>query len=87
MFVKYIMTGLAGTALLASVAVAQTPTATTDSAKTSTSTASDSSFKGDWRASKLVGNKTTILPLSGRTVARGAAPRRSGMIVDQQRRE
>ena len=55
MFVKYIMTGLAGTALLASVAVAQTPTATTDSAKTSTSTASDSSFKGDWRASKLVG--------------------------------
>src|SRR5258708_1470762 len=53
MFVKYLMTGLAGTALLASVAVAQTPTATTDRANTPAAT--DSSFKGDWRASKLVG--------------------------------
>jgi sporulation protein YlmC with PRC-barrel domain len=55
MFVKYIMTGLAGTALLASVAFAQTPTTTTDRANMAPSAASDSSFKGDWRASKLVG--------------------------------
>src|SRR5437763_13797846 len=54
MFVKYIAAGLAGSALLASVAFAQTPTATTDRADTAATT-SDSSFKGDWRASKLVG--------------------------------
>src|SRR5438552_12858937 len=54
MFVKYIAAGLAGSALLASVAFAQTPTATTDRADTAATT-SDSSFKGDWRASKMVG--------------------------------
>jgi sporulation protein YlmC with PRC-barrel domain len=55
MFVKYIATGLAGTALLASVAFAQTPTATTDRANMAPAAASDSSFKGDWRTSKVVG--------------------------------
>jgi len=55
MFVKHIATGLAASALLASVAFAQTPTATTDSAKTPAATGSESSVKGDWRASKLVG--------------------------------
>lgn len=55
MLVKYIATGLAGSALLASVAFAQTPTATTDRANMAPAAASDSSFKGDWRASKLVG--------------------------------
>jgi sporulation protein YlmC with PRC-barrel domain len=55
MFVKYIATGLAASALLASVASAQTPTATTDRANTPAATGSESSFKGDWRASKLVG--------------------------------
>jgi sporulation protein YlmC with PRC-barrel domain len=54
MLVKYITAALAGTALLATVASAQTPTATTDRANTATS-ASDSSFQGDWRASKVVG--------------------------------
>src|SRR5580704_10941221 len=55
MLVKYITAGLAGTALLAGVAFAQTPTTTTDRANMAPSAASDSSFKGDWRASKLVG--------------------------------
>ena len=58
MFVKYMTTGLAASALLASVASAQTPTATTDPAnKMAPAAASDSSFQGDWRASKLVGLK------------------------------
>jgi sporulation protein YlmC with PRC-barrel domain len=55
MLVKYITAALAGTALLATVASAQTPTATTDRANTAPAAASGSSFKGDWRASKLVG--------------------------------
>jgi sporulation protein YlmC with PRC-barrel domain len=55
MLVKYITAGLAGTALMASVALAQTPTATSDRANMAPSAASDSSFKGDWRASKLAG--------------------------------
>lgn len=54
MLVKYITAALAGTALLATVASAQTPTATTDRANTAAS-ASESSFHGDWRASKVVG--------------------------------
>jgi sporulation protein YlmC with PRC-barrel domain len=58
MFVKYMTTGLVASALLASVASAQTPTATTDPANNMTpAAASDSSFQGDWRASKLVGLK------------------------------
>jgi sporulation protein YlmC with PRC-barrel domain len=57
MLAKYITAGLAGSALLATVAFAQTPTATTDSAKPSTSnvTLSDSAMQGNWRASKVVG--------------------------------
>src|SRR5476651_2592461 len=55
MLAKYITAGLAGSALLATVAFAQTPTATTDRANMAPATASDSSFKGDWRASKIVG--------------------------------
>ena len=51
MFVKSMMAALAGTALLATVAVAQTPTTTTDKV----STMSESSLHGDWRASKVVG--------------------------------
>jgi sporulation protein YlmC with PRC-barrel domain len=52
MFVKTTAAGLAGSALLATVAFAQTPTATGNMAPAA---ASDSSFQGDWRASKLVG--------------------------------
>jgi sporulation protein YlmC with PRC-barrel domain len=47
---------LVGSALLATVAFAQTPAAT-DSTKpaTTTTAASDTSFQGSWRGSKLVG--------------------------------
>jgi sporulation protein YlmC with PRC-barrel domain len=57
MLAKYTIAGLAGSALLASVAFAQTPTATTDSTKMAPAAASDtsSSFQGNWRASKVVG--------------------------------
>ncbi|MCA1402479.1 MULTISPECIES: PRC-barrel domain-containing protein [Bradyrhizobium] len=60
MLVKSIIAGLAGTALLATVAVAQTPTDKGDkmspAASTSaTSATSPDSFKGNWRASKVVG--------------------------------
>jgi sporulation protein YlmC with PRC-barrel domain len=55
MLAKYVAAGLAASALLASVAFAQTPTATSDRANMTPAAASDSSFKGDWRASKLVG--------------------------------
>ena len=55
MLAKYMTAGLIGSALLASVAFAQTPTATTDRASTPPAAASDSSFQGDWRASKVVG--------------------------------
>jgi sporulation protein YlmC with PRC-barrel domain len=55
MLAKYMTAGLIGSALLASVAFAQNPTATTDRASTPPAAASDSSFQGDWRASKVVG--------------------------------
>ena len=59
MFAKYITAALAGTALLATVASAQTPTTTTDRANTASAntamTLSDSSLQGNWRASKVVG--------------------------------
>src|SRR5450432_3915779 len=55
MLAKYMMAGLAGSALLASVAFAQTPTATTDRASMAPATASDSLFQGEWRTSKVVG--------------------------------
>jgi sporulation protein YlmC with PRC-barrel domain len=47
--------GLVGSALLATVAFAQNPTATTDRANMAPAAASDSSFQGNWRASKVVG--------------------------------
>jgi sporulation protein YlmC with PRC-barrel domain len=56
MFAKYAMTGLAASALLASVAFAQTPSTTTDHANTAATTSMDAaSLKGNWRASKVVG--------------------------------
>jgi sporulation protein YlmC with PRC-barrel domain len=54
MFLKHVAAGLTGTALLATVAFAQTPATTTDAANV-TPAASDSSFRGDWRTSKVVG--------------------------------
>ena len=57
MLAKYAVAGLAASAMLASVAFAQTPSANTDRATTAApAAASDtSSFKGNWRTSKLVG--------------------------------
>ena len=57
MLTKYAVAGLAASAMLASVAFAQNPSATTDRATTAApAAASDTtSFKGNWRTSKLVG--------------------------------
>ena len=56
MFVKALTAALAGTALLATVASAQTPPATTSRTNTASSdTVSSSQLQGDWRASKVVG--------------------------------
>jgi sporulation protein YlmC with PRC-barrel domain len=60
MLAKYTIAGLAGTALLATVAFAQQPSTSTDSPKMAPVAASDtssspSSFQGNWRASKMVG--------------------------------
>ena len=55
MFAKFITAGLVGSALLATVAFAQSPTATSDRATAAPAAASDSSFQGNRRASKLVG--------------------------------
>jgi sporulation protein YlmC with PRC-barrel domain len=53
---KYISAGVAASALLATVAFAQTPTATGDRANMAPATASDSSLQGStWRTSKVVG--------------------------------
>jgi sporulation protein YlmC with PRC-barrel domain len=47
--------GLVGSALLATVAFAQNPPATTDRSNMAPAAASDSSFQGTWRASKIIG--------------------------------
>jgi sporulation protein YlmC with PRC-barrel domain len=54
MLAKFTIAALAGSALLAGIAFAQTPTAITDRAAPA-ATSDTSSFKGDWRASKMVG--------------------------------
>ncbi|HKS20124.1 MAG TPA: PRC-barrel domain-containing protein [Bradyrhizobium sp.] len=60
MLARYTIAGLAGTALLATVAFAQQPSTSTDSTKMAPAAASDSSsspstLQGNWRASKIVG--------------------------------
>jgi sporulation protein YlmC with PRC-barrel domain len=57
MIAKTITAALASTALLVTIASAQTPTATTDRADTASGspTMSSSQLQGDWRASKIVG--------------------------------
>ena len=52
---KHITAGLAASALLATVAFAQTPTATGDRANMTSTTLSEQSLQGSWRASKIVG--------------------------------
>jgi sporulation protein YlmC with PRC-barrel domain len=53
MFAKSVIAGLAGSALLVTVAFAQTPAATSDG--TNAAPMSNSSLHGDWRTSKVVG--------------------------------
>ena len=53
MFAKSVIAGLAGSALLVTVAFAQTPAATSDG--TNAAPMSNSSLRGDWRTSKVVG--------------------------------
>ena len=55
MLMKSIAAGLAGTALLATVAFAQNPTTTADKSPTATTTSTSAS--GEWRASKMAGVK------------------------------
>jgi len=56
MLAKFTTAAFVGSVLLATVAFAQTPTATTDSAKPApAAAASETSFQGNWRSSKLVG--------------------------------
>ena len=60
MFAKTVTAALAGTALLATIASAQTPTTQTPAAagdKATGASIPESSLKGDWRASKVVGLK------------------------------
>jgi hypothetical protein len=53
MFLKHVTAGLAGSVLLATVAFAQT--ATTDGTNMTPARMSESSLRGDWRTSKVVG--------------------------------
>jgi len=57
MFAKYMTAGLIGSAMLATAAFAQQspPASTTPAATPAPAAASDTSFNGDWRASKMVG--------------------------------
>ncbi|MCK1387875.1 PRC-barrel domain-containing protein [Bradyrhizobium sp. 21] len=57
MLMKSIAAGLAGTALLATVAFAQSPTATTDKAPAAAATTTTTSASGQWRTSKMDGIK------------------------------
>lgn len=57
MFKKYMTAGIVGSALLASAAFAQSPSATTSTTTPAAApvTASNSTYNGSWRASKVVG--------------------------------
>jgi sporulation protein YlmC with PRC-barrel domain len=57
MLMKSIAAGLAGTALLATVAFAQAPTATTDKAPAAAATTTTTTASGQWRTSKMDGIK------------------------------
>ncbi len=58
MLMKSFAAGVVGSALLATVAFAQNPTATGDKAPTAaTTTTTTTSANGDWRASKMAGLK------------------------------
>lgn len=57
MLMKSIAAGLAGTALLATAAFAQTPPATTTDKAPTAATTTTTSASGEWRASKMSGVK------------------------------
>jgi sporulation protein YlmC with PRC-barrel domain len=57
MLMKSVATGLVGSALLATVAFAQSPAAPPEHSGTASATATTQSMQGDWRASKLAGLK------------------------------
>ncbi|MBR0795092.1 PRC-barrel domain-containing protein [Bradyrhizobium jicamae] len=78
MLVKSIVAGVAGSALLASVAFAQTPTDKSDKTAATTA-ASSTSYQGDWRASKVVGlrvyndNKESVGTINDLLMDKGGA--------------
>jgi sporulation protein YlmC with PRC-barrel domain len=55
MLAKYLAAGVAGSMLLASAAFAAETNTAADSTNTTKAAVTDSSFQGDWRASKVVG--------------------------------
>lgn len=57
MLARYVIAGMAGSALLATVTFAQTPTEKSDKADMApaATTAASTTFQGDWRASKVAG--------------------------------
>lgn len=55
MIFKHMTAALLGSALLATAAVAQTPSTTTNTMSAPTATSSESGYHGDWRSSKVVG--------------------------------
>jgi sporulation protein YlmC with PRC-barrel domain len=55
MLAKHMTAGLAASAMLATIAFAQTPAPTDRPSSTAPAAASDSSFQGTWRSSKIIG--------------------------------
>lgn len=55
MIFKHMTAALVGSALLATAAVAQTPSTTTNTMSAPAATSSESGYHGDWRSSKVVG--------------------------------
>jgi sporulation protein YlmC with PRC-barrel domain len=55
MFAKYLAAGVAGSMLFASAAFAAETATTADTATKTQAAATDTSFQGNWRASKVVG--------------------------------
>ena len=61
MLAKYLLAGVAGTAMLASVAFAQSPTATSDSTRMAPAAASDTSSPFQGQLARLEGGRLECL--------------------------
>ena len=62
MLAKILKAGVAGSLLLASSAyAAENSTAASDKAGASQTSLTDASVKGDWRASKVVGDRKSVV--------------------------